>query len=176
MNKLPDYYKILSVPSDADAEQIKRAYKEKALLYHPDVNPHEKAVEVFQLINLAYRTLIDPELKRKYDLKLKYGQYSNPESSDIRHRHPADANYYRRRQQKMAYSPPKKVNKSIRRLNLFIFYSITGILTVGIIYGMIDLFVNFRFGGLLFSIISLIVIFSGVSIIKKEKSDKAKNF
>ncbi len=175
MNKLPDYYKILCVPPEADSEQIKKAYKEKALLYHPDVNPHEKAVEVFQLINVAYRTLINPELKRKYDLKLKYGQYSNSESTDIRHRHPADANYYRRHQQNMAYTPAKKVNKSIRRLNLFIFYSITGILTVGIIYGMMDLFVNYRFGGLLFSIIALILIISGVRIIKREKSDKAKN-
>ena len=155
MIKLPDYYKILSVPPDADADQIKKAFKEKALMYHPDVNKDEKAVEVFQLINAAYRTLIDPDLRRKYDFKLKYGQFPEPDTNDIRRRHPADAGYYKRREQNRSYSAPKKVSKSIIGLNLFIFYSITAILSLGIIFGAIDLFVNFRIGGLLFSIIAL---------------------
>lgn len=172
MNSLPDYYKILSVSPLADAEEIRKAFKEKALQYHPDVNPHEKAVEVFQLINLAYRTLIDPELRRKYDFKMKYGQSPDTQAYDARRRHPADAEYYRRRQENASYARPKKVSKSIRRLNLFIFYSITVILSLGIIYGMIDLFVNFKIGGLLFSLISMIVIFSGVRIIKREKNEK----
>ncbi len=170
----PDYYKILSLSPDADADQIKKAFKEKALLYHPDVNNDEKAVEVFQLINLAYQTLIDPELRRKYDFKLKYGQLIDSEPVDIRRRHPADADYYRRRAQQQTYSRPRKTSRNIQLLNYFIFYSITIALGIGIIFGIIDLFVNFRIGGLLFSIISLVLIISGVRVIKKEKADKNK--
>jgi curved DNA-binding protein CbpA len=172
MQKLPDYYKILSLSPDADTEQIKKAYKEKALMYHPDVNQNEKAVEVFQLINVAYRTLIDPELRRKYDLNLKYGLSDNEMNNDIRRRHPADARYYERRQQNKWSPPPRKISKNIRLLNLFIFYSITSILSVGIVFSLIDLFVNSRIGGLLFSIIAMVLIISGVRIIKKEKSKK----
>jgi curved DNA-binding protein CbpA len=172
MIKLPNYYNILSVPSDASTEQIKRAYKEKALQYHPDINKDEKAVEVFQIINVAYRTLIDPELRRKYDFKMKYGQSSL--SDDIRRRHPADESYYQRRQYYKGQAAPGKVNKSIKRLNLFIFYSITAILSLGIIFGLADLFVNFRIGGLLFSVVALVLIFSGVRIINREKSEKSR--
>jgi hypothetical protein len=169
MNKLPDYYKILSLPHDANDRQIKKAYKEKALQYHPDVNRSKQAEEVFQVINVAYRTLIDPGLRRQYDFKMKYGHPCEP--VDPRRRHPADAEYYRRHEQYKASPAPRKVSKSIRRLNFFIFYSIVGILTVGIIFGVIDLFVNFRPGGLLFSIMALVVIILGVRIIKKERSD-----
>jgi curved DNA-binding protein CbpA len=175
MQKLPDYYKILSVSPDADSDEIKRAFKEKALLYHPDVNQSDKAVEVFQLINAAYHTLINPEFRRKYDFMMKYGQPPEAGNIDIRRRHPADANYYYRHQRNQNHSnPPQtpKTTKAIRNLNLFIFYSITAILTVGIFFGMIDLFVNFRIGGLLFSIVALIVIISGVHIIRKEKNEK----
>jgi ABC-type branched-subunit amino acid transport system permease subunit len=121
---------------------------------------------------VAYRTLIDPELRRKYDFKMKYGQTIDSGPADIRRRHPADANYYYRHQQNQSYRPPKNISKSISRLNLFIFVSITAILSLGIIFGTIDLFVNFRIGGLLFSIISLALIFSGVRIINKEKNEK----
>ena len=174
MAKLPDYYKILSLPPDANTEQIKKAYKEKALQYHPDINHTEKAVETFQLINQAYQTLLDPEKRRKYDFTIKYHQEPNPLKNDIRYRHPADANYYYRRQHPHQHTQPQKTPKSIRRLNHFIFYSITSILVVGIIYGTIDLFNNFRITGLLFSIVSLLLILSGVRIIKKERSGRTK--
>ena len=174
MTKLPDYYKILSLPHDAGTEQIKKAYKEKALQYHPDINHTEKAVEIFQLINQAYQTLLEPELRRKYDFMIKYGQELDPIKNDIRYRHPADANYYYRRQHPHQNTHPPKTPKSIRRLNHFIFYSITLILVIGIIYGTIDLFLNFHIGGLVFSILALLLILSGVRIIKKEKTGRYK--
>lgn len=172
MDKIPDYYKILSIEPDADVEQIKRAYKEKALQYHPDVNKHENALEEFQLINQAYRTIINSERRRKYDVLLKFGQILETAEKDIRFRHPADAGYFRRRQQPQRPTQTRNTSKSIRGLNHFIFYSITAILVVGIIYGVIDLFENLKFGGLLFTIVTLVVIFLGVRIINKEKSKK----
>ncbi len=68
-----NYYKILGVNIDASEEQIKRAYREKAKLSHPDVSKSGNSNVRFQLLGEAYQTLIHPDRRRKYDLKLKYG-------------------------------------------------------------------------------------------------------
>lgn len=68
-----DYYKILGVPVNATEEQIKRAYREKAKQYHPDVS-HARGSNIrFQLLGEAYQTLIHKDKRRRYDIKLKYG-------------------------------------------------------------------------------------------------------
>ncbi|MCX8111907.1 MAG: molecular chaperone DnaJ [Bacteroidia bacterium] len=64
-----DYYKILGVSREADAETIKKAYRRLALEYHPDRNPNNKeAEERFKEISEAYEVLSDPEKRRQYDL------------------------------------------------------------------------------------------------------------
>jgi curved DNA-binding protein len=63
-----DYYKILGVDRNADDKDIKRAYRQLALKYHPDKNPGDKqAEERFKEINEAYEVLGDPEKRRKYN-------------------------------------------------------------------------------------------------------------
>ncbi len=63
-----DYYKILGVPRDADENTIKRAYRELAKKYHPDLNSGNKAAEEkFREINEAYEVLSDPQKRAKYD-------------------------------------------------------------------------------------------------------------
>lgn len=54
---MTDYYKILGVTSNATIEQIKKAYRSKAKLYHPDINKKEDAHEKFLLITEAYEYL-----------------------------------------------------------------------------------------------------------------------
>ena len=106
---------------------------------------------------------------------MKYGTLIELENTDIRRRHPADAEYYRRREQNQPHNPsPRRQTKTIRYLNYFIFYSILAALVVGICMGLIDLFVNFRVGGLLFSIIAMAVIISGVRIINREKREDGR--
>ncbi|MEM3227512.1 MAG: molecular chaperone DnaJ [Candidatus Micrarchaeaceae archaeon] len=62
-----DYYEILHVRKDASPEEIKAAYRELALKYHPDRNKSPNAEETFKEINEAYAVLSDPEKRRQYD-------------------------------------------------------------------------------------------------------------
>ncbi|MDW8308613.1 MAG: molecular chaperone DnaJ [Verrucomicrobiales bacterium] len=63
-----DYYEVLGVPRDADAEAIKKAYRKLALQYHPDRNPGDKtAEEKFKELAEAYEVLSDPQKRAAYD-------------------------------------------------------------------------------------------------------------
>ena len=66
--KYQDYYKILGVERNADEKAIKKAYRDLARRYHPDLNPgDEKASNHFKEINEAYEVLSDPEKRSRYD-------------------------------------------------------------------------------------------------------------
>lgn len=63
-----DYYEVLGVDKNADADAIKRAYRQLAKKYHPDMNPGDKTAEAnFKEVNEAYAVLSDDEKRRKYD-------------------------------------------------------------------------------------------------------------
>jgi molecular chaperone DnaJ len=63
-----DFYKVLSVPETATAEEVKKAYRKLAQTHHPDANPgDETAEERFKEISEAYATLSDPEQRKEYD-------------------------------------------------------------------------------------------------------------
>ena len=63
-----DYYEVLGVSKDADEAAIKKAYRQLAKKYHPDVNPGDKtAEEKFKEVNEAYQTLSDPQKRQVYD-------------------------------------------------------------------------------------------------------------
>jgi len=63
-----DYYRILGVPRDAPAEDIKKAYRQMALKHHPDRNPGSKEdEEKFKEASEAYSVLADAEKRSVYD-------------------------------------------------------------------------------------------------------------
>ncbi|CAF3731492.1 unnamed protein product [Rotaria sordida] len=64
-----DCYTILGVKSTATDDEIKKAYRKKALQYHPDKNPSATAEETFKEISKAYETLNDVDKRRTYDLQ-----------------------------------------------------------------------------------------------------------
>jgi DnaJ family protein B protein 6 len=75
-----DFYKLLNVSPDASTEEIKKAYRQEALRWHPDRNPDrkEEAELRFKKIAEAYSVLVDPHKRNEYD---------NPITHDTIHEH-----------------------------------------------------------------------------------------
>ncbi|MEX5636307.1 DnaJ C-terminal domain-containing protein [Parafrankia sp. FMc2] len=62
-----DFYAILGVPRNADADGIQRAYRKLARQYHPDINSDPGAEERFKDLSEAYDVLSDPDTRARYD-------------------------------------------------------------------------------------------------------------
>ena len=63
-----DYYEVLGVDKNADDATIKKAYRQQAKKYHPDLNPGDKEAETkFKEVNEAYEVLSDSDKKSRYD-------------------------------------------------------------------------------------------------------------
>lgn len=75
-----NFYEILWVSKNASSEEIKKAYRKKAMQYHPDRNKWNKgAEETFKKVNQAYEVLSDDKKRKQYDMFWSAG--NNPFSS-----------------------------------------------------------------------------------------------
>ncbi len=85
MDTADNFYAILGVPLDADSETLKRAYRQLARRFHPDLAGPEGAVQM-KRINRAYDVLSDPEKRLNYDtilggvIDFRKGGLSRPRS------------------------------------------------------------------------------------------------
>jgi hypothetical protein len=64
---ITDYYEILGIPLNSSVDEIKKAYRRKARLYHPDINPSPDAKDHFISITEAYEFLITNHEKIRSD-------------------------------------------------------------------------------------------------------------
>lgn len=83
-----DYYELLGVPTNADAETIRRTFISKAKQHHPDVGG---STEFMQQLSRAYKTLINQSSRRAYDLvhsfqtgtaEVRYHQHGNASTAN----------------------------------------------------------------------------------------------
>ena len=74
-----DLYKILNVDYDADASEIRSAYRKLARIYHPDICESQESLNTFKEIRQAYEILSDEEKKKLYDIKHGFNLQKNAE-------------------------------------------------------------------------------------------------
>ncbi|MBM38432.1 MAG: molecular chaperone DnaJ [Woeseia sp.] len=86
-----EYYSSLGLERGASASEIKKAFRKKAMKFHPDKNPGNKQAEAkFKEINEAYEVLSDPNKKAKYDMHGHAGLNSGNQRSNYQSRNQND--------------------------------------------------------------------------------------
>ena len=64
---MQNYYEILGTSKGATQDEIKKAYRQKSKMYHPDINKSDNAEAMMKKVNQAYDVLGDPAKRQQYD-------------------------------------------------------------------------------------------------------------
>jgi curved DNA-binding protein CbpA len=94
-----DYYQILEIPLTSTSDEIKIAFRNQAIKWHPDRNPGIDTTHRMQIINEAYLILKDPEARLKYDVEyLKFKEFSRgnhfEKKSDLKNDFKSEYEFY----------------------------------------------------------------------------------
>jgi curved DNA-binding protein CbpA len=157
---LPDYYSILGVDKDALPEKIRKAYHEKAKLYHPDVYQGSDGDYKFKLLNEAYRTLINPQLRRQYDFRVRFGsliEFKTRAQSEQERRRQAYEKY-RNRKIELEKQETLRSRKTKRLMDRLMTFVIVGTIGAGIIYGFIDAIISDNYRGFIFFLTIIVIL------------------
>ena len=110
---LMNHYLLLGLQPDADAGQIKTAYRSMAKRFHPDTNQgSEAAAELFRQLNEAYRVLTDRELRTAYDAKL----FAAEQAAQLRKRTQQKGRQATAQREKPTRDPQEKFNRFLNTL------------------------------------------------------------
>ncbi len=167
---LQQCYDILGLNSDANKEQIKKAYLKKAKLIHPDANNAADANLKFQQLNEAYHTLLKdietPEIK-EFDIVEDYKKYGR----SVRNKSYNAKNYQKINKEEEDY---KNYKPNVAYSDKFMFYVFVligiNMLVLGIkrlIFVKEDSFLSLT--GVVTSIFFLIIIIYGWNLLRKSK-------
>lgn len=173
---LIDYYIILGIHKSASAEEIKKAYRQQAKQFHPDVSSDALATAKFQLLNEAYHVLINNRKKRIYDYKLR--NQINFNRSRVKSYSSQPYSYYNHYTRPKYYSSGKSkeykddaYKKKI--LDKILFYSLLVIGFIGILFGIFDIFYKEwmgldNFNGIFFSMCFTFLLIYGWRLLGKK--------
>ena len=118
MNKWVDYYDILGIDRYASDEEIKKAFREKAKQYHPDIYDGDDTI--FKNINEAYEILSNKENKTKYDNE--YDNNKNGIHEEVEIDYEEVKKQYTKEEQRVAekLALKKIINEEIEKINILI--------------------------------------------------------
>ncbi len=136
-----NFYDLLGIDRKADKSEVKKAYRELAKKYHPDVNDDPKAENIFNNIKSAYEILSDPYKRSIYDYLLSRREQPLKESQFQRRK---QSNPYRQRPKEAYHDQSRELNsfskgeyvqfhlKQVISLGILVSLFIAGFLLLGV--------------------------------------------
>ncbi len=169
------YHQILGIPINAGKETIKRAYREKAKIYHPDINPSTSAKDNFIRIHRAYKYLMENHGEIDYSRSRRSTTSPNREEQirQARERAAQRAKHRAAQLAKMRYEQFQKEEEAFRnsafvglyKLLYFLGYLIQ--IFLALIIGSIPFFAGFNNGWFSFFLVAPIFFFGTFAMIQK---------
>lgn len=111
-----NYYEIFNIPMNADSSEIKKAYRNLAKKFHPDLNKHTGSDELFMVIQEAYETLSDENTRKEYDKIINKDNFKKEQSKSSSNENKASYSktvHYQFTEQRpkfTGYRPSKRIN------------------------------------------------------------------
>lgn len=112
-------YQLLQIKDFAELSEVKKAFRQLALKYHPDRNPDPSVRDTFKVLVSAYEILGNPELKLRYDRQLKSGFQGIPVEPEPDPREVKRRQYMRMRKEKSALEEVENLTRYEKSLPVF---------------------------------------------------------
>lgn len=125
-----NFYELLGIDRKAGKSEVKKAYRELAKKYHPDVNHDPKAENIFQNIKSAYDILSDPNKRRIYDYLLFRQEQRNREG--YTHYKTNRPSYTHQRRSQKAYHQKREREETFTK-NDYIQFNLKQVISLGIL-------------------------------------------